>query len=172
MKLLEKILPKVQGLASVITVHWDNNKGKKLCKNVKIPGSEPFSLKLYKDGEYHKDYDRAKKAKSIVAFLEDRGGEMPWEEDPLAQEVVHLSSPQQHTKFIDTEKGPVLVMCYAFWCGPCTKIKPDFQDLAKEMKGKAVLAAMDGDKPENTLVIKEYKMRGFPTFLYFDGGKF
>ena len=171
-KLLEDILPKVKGLATILTVNCYNKEGNKICKKFKIPGGEPFSLKHYKDGEYHKDYDRSNKAKSIVAFLRDLGGEMPWEDDPLAQEVVHLNSPHQHKKLLETVKGPALIMFYAPWCGPCNKMKPDYQDLAKEMKGKTVLAAMDGNKPENTPVIREYNIKGFPTLLYFDGGKF
>ena len=68
-------------------------------------------------------------------------------------------------------------------------MKPDFQTAATELKGKrflqgiskdlkhvflegkAVLAAMDVNKPENSPVSRKYNITGFPTLLFFDGGE-
>ena len=44
--------------------------------------------------------------------------------------------------------------------------------LAGEVKGSAVLAAMDVNKPENSGVAKKYNVTGFPTLLYFSEGVF
>ena len=39
------------------------------------------------------------------------------------------------------------------------------------MKGKAVLAAMDVNKPENSPISKKFNITDFPTLLFFDGGE-
>jgi hypothetical protein len=63
---------------------------KKLCKKLKV-SPEPFLLKHYKDGEFHKDYDRLETAQSMVNFMRDPAGDIPWEEDSSAVDVVHIS---------------------------------------------------------------------------------
>lgn len=37
----------------------------------------PFALKHYKDGDFHKDYDRSMTVTSIVNFMRDPGGDLP-----------------------------------------------------------------------------------------------
>jgi thioredoxin-like negative regulator of GroEL len=51
-------------------------------------------------------------------------------------------------------------------------MKPDYAVAASEMKGTAVLAAMDATKTENNPVAKKYGVKAFPTLLYFEGGQF
>lgn len=66
---------------------------------------------------------------------------------------------------------PVLVMFYAPWCKFCKILKPEYSAAATELKGKYVLAALDVNRPENAIARKTYNISGFPTLLYFDGGK-
>lgn len=63
---------------------------KKLCKKLKV-SPEPFLLKHYKDGEFHKDYDRLETVHSMVNFMRDPAGDIPWEEDSASVDVVHIS---------------------------------------------------------------------------------
>jgi hypothetical protein len=63
---------------------------KKMCKKLKV-SPEPFLLKHYKDGEFHKDYDRLETMQSMVNFMRDPSGDIPWEEDSMAVDVVHIS---------------------------------------------------------------------------------
>lgn len=62
---------------------------KKLCKKLKISPT-PSHLKHYKDGEFHKDYDRQILVASIVNFMREPTGDLPWEEDPVGADVVHV----------------------------------------------------------------------------------
>ncbi len=73
-------------------VSCSNSEGKKLCKSLKIK-PEPRVLKHYKDGEFHKDYDRKESVPSFIAFMKDPGGDAPWEEDDSAQDIQHLANP-------------------------------------------------------------------------------
>jgi hypothetical protein len=60
-----------------------------MCRKLKV-SPEPFLLKHYKDGEFHKDYDRLETVQSMVNFMRDPAGDIPWEEDSTAVDVVHI----------------------------------------------------------------------------------
>jgi len=167
-KILEDVAQDVKGLGTILSVDC-NGEGKKLCKKLKV-STDTYVLKHFKDGDFHKDYDRSESTQSFITFLKDPTGDLPWEEDPAAADVKHLSSPQQFNKFFKQEKGRVLVMFYAPWCGHCKRMKPDFQSAATELKGVATLAAMDANKPENSPIGKRYNVTGFPTIFFFDEG--
>ena len=47
-------------------------------------------------------------------------------------------------------------------------MKPDYALAATELKGQAILAAIDVNRPENSAVRKFYNITGFPTLLYFE----
>lgn len=64
-----------------------------MCKKLKV-SPEPYVLKHYKNGEFHKDYDRRESVSSLVNFMRDPTGDLPWEEDPSAQKVVHIADAQ------------------------------------------------------------------------------
>lgn len=61
-------------------------------------------------------------------------------------------------------------MFYAPWCGFCKQMKPDYSAAAAELKEKVVLAAIDVNRPENSLIRKTYNISGFPTLLYYESG--
>lgn len=54
----------------------------------------PVVLKHYKDGDFHKDYDRQLTVSSMVNFLRDPSGDLPWEEDPKGADVLHIPDPE------------------------------------------------------------------------------
>ncbi len=47
------------------------------------------------------------------------------------------------------------------------RMKPDYALAATELKGQAIIAAIDVNRPENSVVRKQYNITGFPTLLYF-----
>lgn len=63
-----------------------------------------------------------------------------------------------------------LMMFYTNWCGYCKRLKPKYSQLASEMKGKRVLAAMDMEKTENNVLMKKFNVSGFPTMIWFENG--
>ncbi len=65
---------------------------------------------------------------------------------------------------------PLLVVdCWAEWCGPCRSLAPVIEELARELKGKAVFAKLNVD--QNMQTATRYNVSAIPTLLIFKGGK-
>lgn len=71
---------------------------KKLCKKLKVATDKPYYIKHYKDGDFHKDYDRSETVSSMSNFLRDPTGDLPWEEDPGATDIFHLQDGEVRIK--------------------------------------------------------------------------
>jgi thioredoxin 1 len=57
----------------------------------------------------------------------------------------------------------------ATWCGPCKKIAPIVDELAKEYEGKVFIGKVDvDDSPEIT---EKFGIRNVPTILFFKNGE-
>ncbi|BES97186.1 Thioredoxin [Nesidiocoris tenuis] len=167
-KLFKEAAELVKGVGTMILVDCSGETAK-MCKKLKAT-TDPFALRHYKDGEFHKIYDRKMAAGSIVNFMRDPTGDVPWDEDDSLGEVVHVPDILSLVKLLKKEVKPVMVMFYAPWCGFCKKLKPDYSAAASELKDVAVLAAIDVNRPENNVVRNTYNISGFPTLLYFKNG--
>ncbi len=64
---------------------------------------------------------------------------------------------------------PVLLDCWAPWCGPCQMVGPIMEELAKEWKGKIRIGKLNVD--ENQIISGRYGIKSIPMFLVFDNGK-
>lgn len=168
-KIFRSVSEIIKGEGTLVYVDC-NSEAKKLCKKMKI-SPEPYILKHFKDGEFHKDYDRKETVQSMVTFMRDPSGDVPWEEDDSAIDVVHLPDSLALAKLIQKESKPALVMFYAPWCGFCKRLKPDYAQAATDLKKIAILGAMDVNKPENAAVRQHFNISGFPTLIYFENGK-
>lgn len=65
---------------------------------------EIYVLKHYKDGEFNKNYDRKETVQSMVNFMLDPTGDLPWEEDAAASNVIHISDAPVSSFFPSTYK--------------------------------------------------------------------
>lgn len=64
---------------------------------------------------------------------------------------------------------PVLVDCWAPWCGPCRMVAPIVDQLAAEYAGRIKIAKLNVD--ENPLTASKFETRSIPTLLLFKNGK-
>jgi thioredoxin 1 len=70
---------------------------------------------------------------------------------------------------VRTAKVPVLVEFYADWCGPCKVVGPMVDELAQELKGKAIVIRINVD--EDPKLAREHGVRGIPAFIAYKNGK-
>lgn len=64
---------------------------------------------------------------------------------------------------------PVMVDCWAEWCGPCRALSPTVHELAADYKGRVLVGQLNVD--DNTETPRQYEIEAIPTLLFFKDGK-
>ena len=64
---------------------------------------------------------------------------------------------------------PVLVDCWAPWCGPCKSFAPTFEKAAKEFEPRLRLAKLNTEAQQK--VAARWKIQSIPTLILFRQGK-
>jgi thioredoxin 2 len=65
--------------------------------------------------------------------------------------------------------GPVVLDCWAPWCGPCRTVGPVIDQLAGEYAGRVKFGKLNTD--ENQATARQFSIQSIPTLLFFKGGK-
>jgi thioredoxin 2 len=93
----------------------------------------------------------------LSVFSSDAGGKpLVVTDATFAQEVLRADRP-------------VLLDCWAPWCGPCRMIAPTIDQLAAESGGRYVVAKLNTD--ENRRTAAQFRIDAIPTLLIFNHGQ-
>lgn len=73
-------------------------------------------------------------------------------------------TPETFDSFVDGNKL-VLIDCWAPWCGPCRRMGPIVEELAKELEGKVAVAKLNTDEAQE--IAFRFNIQAIPTLLFF-----
>ncbi len=65
------------------------------------------------------------------------------------------------------QEGAVVIDFFATWCGPCKRIAPAFEELAKKFSTVTFLK-VDVDESED--IASKYNVESLPTFVFLKNG--
>ena len=64
---------------------------------------------------------------------------------------------------VGASQRPVLVDCWAPWCGPCQAMAPAFKQAAAQLQGRALLVKVNSD--DNPGLSQRFGIRSIPTLV-------
>ena len=87
---------------------------------------------------------------------------------PKSASIIEIKD-QQTFDSLTNSKGYILVDFYATWCGPCRRLAPVLEEVAKEMPRKLSILKVDVDK--NPTLANKYKVNAIPHIIVYKDGK-
>ena len=88
---------------------------------------------------------------------------------PMAEKGLVIVTDATFEEEVEKSSIPVLLDCWATWCGPCKMIAPIIEKLAEELAGKIKVAKLDVD--ENPKTAMKLEIMSIPTLLIYKDGK-
>lgn len=83
--------------------------------------------------------------------------------------VVKVSGEKSFTSDVLEAKTPVVVDFYADWCGPCRRLEPILESVAKEYDGKVAFYRINVDQAAE--LSAKYDISSIPAVKFFKNGK-
>ena len=104
---------------------------------------------------------------SFFCFVSGCGGDSAAMNKSTAN-VIHISDAEFETNVMQSSQ-PVVVDCYATWCGPCKMLSPIVDKVADAYAGKIKFYKVNVD--ESPKVSQKFQIQAIPTLLFFKDGK-
>jgi thioredoxin 1 len=82
--------------------------------------------------------------------------------------TIEVNEPNFESEVLQSTR-PVLVDCWADWCGPCKMLAPVLDEIASEQAGRVKVAKVNVDS--NPGLAARFGIQSIPTLLYFVGGE-
>ena len=86
---------------------------------------------------------------------------------PLAQPVA-VTSAADFEELVRDSPLPVVVDFWAAWCGPCRRVAPEMEKLARDRAESVLIAKVDTEALPS--VAQRFNIRSIPTLILFRGG--
>ena len=80
-----------------------------------------------------------------------------------------LQITDQNFEELIAQGKPMLIEFGASWCGPCRKIGPYIDEIAKTYEGQALVGKVDIEECDD--LVEKFGIRNVPTVLYFKNGE-
>ncbi|MDO6562382.1 thioredoxin TrxC [Amphritea sp. 1_MG-2023] len=88
---------------------------------------------------------------------------------PLFQGATTALTAANYQSMINRNDIPVLVDCWASWCGPCQQFGPTFEQAAGQFEPKIRLVKLDTEAEQT--IGAQLQIRSIPTLILFKQGK-
>lgn len=89
--------------------------------------------------------------------------------NPVFSGKVQELSATNVSSVLNRNDIPVLVDCWATWCGPCQQFAPIFEQAAKEFEPNIRLAKLNTEAEQG--IAGQWQIRSIPTLILFRHGK-
>ncbi|HUZ07363.1 MAG TPA: thioredoxin [Candidatus Paceibacterota bacterium] len=105
---------------------------------------------------------------AAAAFFVTGGGASSAEMNQSTANVKHITQTDFDAE-VTQAKLPVVVDCYATWCGPCRRLAPVMDKLADQFAGKIKFVKVNVD--ESPKLAQRFNIEGIPMLLFFKNGR-
>lgn len=153
-------------LPNAINFDWNSENFE--TQIVKLDKSKPCLLYCL-SGSRSADASEKLNKKGFKEVYDLQGGILKWRAADLPQVIDTKGRPKGLTKKqydeLANSKKIVLIDFYADWCGPCKKMKPYLEEIARDMKDKVEVIRINAD--DNQKLCKELNIDGLPVLKIF-----